>query len=133
MLRPVCIALLVGAALTAQVDAQEPEPIGKALNCGTLTESFTLVSGLMASDGQKWRFTLKLQAKKDVDTAELYCLAGFFDRNKQLLYASPLMFQAGFPLKSGECVNAYFVYEGVVPQDGVPWQTIQIRPAKKPN
>jgi hypothetical protein len=127
----IAVALMLSMPVTTF--PQEPEPIGKALNCGPLTESFTLVTGLMTADGPKWRFTLKLQAKKDVDTTEIYCLVGFFDRNKQLLFASPVAFQAGFPLKSGECVNAYFVYEGIAAPEGYPWQTIQIRPAKKPN
>jgi hypothetical protein len=120
-------------AAAVPLPAQEPEPIGKMLNLGPLSESFNLISGVMAFEGQKWKFALKLQAKKDVDTADLYCQVGFFDKEKQLLFASPLMFQAGFALKAGESINAYFVYEGFVPDDGYPWKTIVIRPAKKPN
>jgi hypothetical protein len=128
-------ALLIAVATAAPAFAQEGEPLGKAINLGPLGEAFTLVSGLVYDEQPTgFRFVLKLQAKKDVDTAELYCQAGFFDRGKLLVYASPLVFQANFPMQKGETVNATFVYTGLAPEEGTyPWHTIVVRPAKKPN
>jgi hypothetical protein len=113
--------------------AQEPEPIGKALDLGPLAEWFTLDTSAMRWEAAKCYFTLKLQAKKDVDTADVYCQAGFFDKSKHLVFASPVQFAAGIPLKKGESILAHFTYAGLLAEEGVPWETIAIRTAKKPN
>jgi hypothetical protein len=122
---------LLALCVVPALGAQEPEPIGKALELGPLAESFTLVTATRAFDGSNWRFTLKLQAKKDVDTAEVFCQAGFFDKSKYLIYASPLRFSADIPLKTGESIEAYFMFPPFNMEDGVPWRVIAIRPAKR--
>jgi hypothetical protein len=122
------LLLLVAPALAA---AQEPEPVGKALELGHLADSFTLVSATRSFDGTEWRFALKLQAKKDVDTGDVYCQAGFFDKTKHLIYASPVKFSAQIPLKMGESIDAFFTFPSFVGDEGVPWRMIAIRAAKK--
>jgi hypothetical protein len=133
MKKSAALLLIIGVAMVPSLRAQEPEPIGKALDLGVLAEGFKLDNGTMAFDGLKWRFMLKLQAKKDVDTADVYCQAGFFDKSRQLIFASPLQFAAGIPLKAGESIQAQFLYEGFIGEEGVPWEVIAIRTAKKPN
>src|SRR5579859_7612112 len=106
-----CIYLgLLALSAAPALFAQEPEPVGKALELGHLADSFTLVSATRSFDGNEWRFALKLQAKKDVDTGDVYCQAGFFDKTKYLLYASPVKFSAQIPLKTGESIDALFTF-----------------------
>src|SRR5947209_749889 len=127
------IRTLVPSLAVILLFPQEPEPVGKALDAGVLADVFGVQSALMLQDGAKWRFSLKLQAKKDIDTADVYCQVGFFDKTKHLIFATPLQFAAGIGLKAGESINASFVYEGPPVEEGVPWKTIAIRPGKKPN
>jgi hypothetical protein len=135
MVRALVAAFVIFGVFVRPAQAQEGEPIGKAINLGPLADYFTLVSGLVYDEQPGgYRITLKLQAKKDVDTTDLVCQAGYFDRTKHLLQASPLMFQANFMMLKGETVNAGFVYVGATPEEGAyPWHTIVIRPGKKPN
>jgi hypothetical protein len=134
MVRILAAALVVSILGVLPAATQEPEPLSKSsINLGPLAEAFTLVSAELSYEpGTGSKITLKLQAKKDVDTSEFNCQAGFFDRAKLLLQASPVFFQAGFPLLKGEYVNAYCIYPGPPFEDGFPWYQIIIRAAKKP-
>jgi hypothetical protein len=110
--------------------AQEGQSVSKAVNLGPLADSFTLVSALAYADDDGYRIVLKLQAKKDVDTTDLSCQAGFFDREKHVLHASPLQFQVLFPMQKGETVSAGFNYLGESDNGSFPWHTIVIRPKR---
>lgn len=123
---------LLALYLVAGLTAQEPEPVGKALELGYLADSFSLLSATRTFDGTSWKFALKLQAKKDVDTGDVYCQAAFFDKTKYLISASPVKFAAQVPLKAGESIDASFTYPSFNSDDGVPWHVIAIRSAKKP-
>jgi hypothetical protein len=133
MKRAFAITILLCITASA-ARAQEAVPIGKGIDLGPLTDLFVMVSGDVTYDASTgYRVTLKLRAKQDVDTANLYCQAGFFDKNKLLLLAPPLVFQAGFPLMKGESINAYIVYASPQQDEGFPWHMIYVRPGKKPN
>jgi hypothetical protein len=135
MVRVISVALLLCIVVAAPATPQEGEAIGKAINIGPLADSFTLVSGLVYDEQPGgYKIVLKLQAKKDVDTSELYCQVGFFDKSKTVIQASPLLFQANFPLLKGEMVNAGCAFVGTTPEEGTyPWHTIVVRLGKKPN
>jgi hypothetical protein len=142
MYRILAIALVLCVAAPAAT-TQEPVPIGKGIDIGPLADCFTRLSGdgekhfkqdpsvrqfQLMSDG--YLVTLSLRATKDVDTADLLCRVGFFDKSKHLMQASPLQFEAAFPLLKGESVNAtcWFKHEHI--ENGLPWHMIYIRPGK---
>ena len=124
-----CLALAMPAA------AQDLE-LTKAINVGPLADSFTLVSAEAAPqpDGSGIAIWLKLRAKKDVDTTDLYYQVGFFEKGKVIIQATPLKFQANFPLQTGETVHAYCTFlNGIFEEGNYPWHSIVIRLGKKPN
>ncbi len=132
MARAVAILLVLTAA--APLRAQEAEPLGKSINIGPLGDSFNLLSADAVFDPMVgYRITLKLKAIRDVDTGELVCLAGFFNKGKHLLGASPLQFEASFPMLKGETVNAYCIFRSPAAEEGFPWYMIQVRLGKKAN
>jgi hypothetical protein len=126
--------------------ARTQEPINaKTINIGPLLEHFTVVSAQVspeyAMDGGMFmgpqlvrlKISVKLRAKKDIDTTDLNFQAGFFDKEKHLLQASRLIFQARIPMLKGETINASCTFkhsEAIV--DVYPWDVIDIRTWKKP-
>jgi hypothetical protein len=129
--------VIVLFAICTSGSAQEPVPLGKGIDLGSLAEHFTLLSaeaswGVTGNGG--YTVVLKLQAKKDVDTAGLYFQVGAFDKGKLLLEAKPLKFDEDFPLLKGECMYATCTFTRMSYQeDGLPWSKIYIRAAKKPS
>lgn len=100
----------------------KPQEIEKIIDLGSLGEYFDLVSATrMARDDSRptmtsskygdASITLKLQAKKDVDTSRCFFKAGFFDNNNHLCHACDVVFEAKFPLIKGESVNV-LLYDG---------------------
>jgi hypothetical protein len=121
-----CIALAMPAV------AQEAD-VSKAVNLGPLADSFTLVAAEAGPHEGGIGIWLKLRAKKDVDTTDLYYQVGFFDKGKVVVHATPLKFQANFPLQTGETVHAFCNYVNAPFEEGTyPWHTIVIRLGKKP-
>ncbi len=109
------------------------DPIGKGIDLGPLAEHFTLLTGDVDWTGESYTVTLKLQAKKDLDTADLFFQVGFFDKSKLLLQGTPLKFDQGFPLLKGESVFASCSFtRGLYQEEGFPWHMIFIRAGKKP-
>jgi hypothetical protein len=127
-------ALLVPAFLTAlafgaPVPPEKPDPLKEAIDLGPLEEYFKLVSVERVVDPNRGSsITLKLQAKKDVDTSQCFCKVGFFDKGRHMHLASPLRFEAAFPLLKGESINAT-CGEGRTPQE---WHKIAVRKIDKP-
>lgn len=124
-----CLAIAVPAA------AQGLD-VSKAINLGPLADSFTLVSAEAgpAQEGDGIGIWLKLRAKKDVDTSDLYYQVGFFDKAKVVVQATPLKFQANFPLQTGETVYASCTFVNANFEAGnYPWHAIVIRQGRKPN
>lgn len=70
---------------------------------------------------------LTLEARKDIDTSMCFYKAGFFDQKGKLQLASPVRFDAGFPLKRGESMRVE-IWEGRAPQD---WHKIALRKVDK--
>ena len=133
MYRVPAIALVLCIAMAMPVVAQEAD-VSKAINLGPLADSFTLVSAEAGPHERGIGIWLKLRAKKDVDTTDLYYQVGFFDKGKVVVQAAPLKFQANFPLQSGETVHAACTYVNAAFEEGTyPWHTIVIRLGKKPN
>jgi hypothetical protein len=126
------LPVLLCLAMARPVVAQEAD-VSKSINLGLLADSFTLVSAEAGPHDDGIGIWLKLRAKKDVDTTDLYYQVGFFDKGKVVVQATPLRFQASFPLQTGETVHAYCVYVNARFEDGsYPWHTIVIRLGKKP-
>jgi len=143
MYRTLAAALVLSIVCAPTARPQESINV-KAINIGPLAEHFTAVSaqvspeyaegGFMGPQLVNLKVTVKLQAKKDIDTTDLNFQAGFFDKEKHLLQASRLIFQARFPMLKGETINASCIYKHSEPGlDVYPWDVIAIRTWKKPN
>jgi hypothetical protein len=138
MYRFLAIALVLCVAAPVAT-TQEPVPISKGIDIGPLGNYFTLLS---AEGGKNYAptgnglqpdgylVTLRLRATRDVDTADLLYRVGFFDKDKHLLQASPLQFEAGFPLLKGESIEATCLFKREHLEAGLPWHMIYIRPGK---
>jgi hypothetical protein len=126
-------ALFVGAlaafpSAAAPAPEEKNEALRKAVDLGPLGEFFKLVSVERSFDPSRGgAITLKLEAKKDVDTAPLFFKVGFFDKEKHLALASPLRFDAAFPLQKGESISAS-CWDGREPRD---WHKIAVRKVEK--
>ena len=132
MYRVLAIAFVL--CLVAPAARAQEADVSKAINLGTLADSFTLVSAEAGPHEGGIGIWLKLRAKKDVDTTDLYYQVGFFDKGKVVVHATPLKFQANFPLQTGETVHAYCTYVNAAFEEGnYPWHAIVIRSGKKPN
>src|SRR5258708_7426271 len=126
------LPVLLCIVMALPVVAREAD-VSKAINLGTLADSFTLVSAEAGPYEGGIGIWLKLRAKKDVDTTDLYYQVGFFDKGKVVVQATPLKFQANFPLQTGETVHAFCNYVNAPFEEGTyPWHTIAIRLGKKP-
>jgi len=84
MYRVPAIALVLCIAMAMPVVAQEAD-VSKAINLGPLADSFTLVSAEAGPHERGIGIWLKLRAKKDVDTTDLYYQVGFFDKGKVVI------------------------------------------------
>jgi hypothetical protein len=116
--------------LLGSVRGQDKEiELAKVIDLGPLEEYFKLVAVDQVADPNRGgTITLKLEARKDVDTSLFFCKVGFFDKEKHLHLASPLRFSAAFPLQKGETIQAD-AWEGRTPQN---WHRIAIRRVEKP-
>jgi len=103
--------------------AANDSTLAKSIDLGEFGDYFKLVS----ADRRVNNVTLMLEAKKDVDTSQLFLKAGFFDAHDVLQKASPVTFQAAFPLKKGESIPVRFTIDG-----DVVWSRIAIRKVDKP-
>jgi hypothetical protein len=132
MNRVFVLSLVLCMALALPAPTQEAD-VGKSINLGPLADSFTLVSATAGPGPGGIDIWLKLRAKKDVDTSDLYFQVGFFDKGKVVVQATPLKFQANFPLQTGETVYASCAFVRADFEEGnYPWQMIVIRTGKKP-
>jgi hypothetical protein len=133
MVRAIAVAALfcVGPSL---VRSQEAQPLGKGLDIGSLADHFTLLSSEVSFGSGGYVVSLKLQAKKDLDPADLFFQGGAFDKSKLLLEAKPLKFVECIPLLKGESIYATCHFTRVeFVEDGLPWHMVYIRAVKKPN
>src|SRR5580692_4314619 len=108
------LSLLLCVAI-ARPAAPQDVNVSKTINLGPLADSFALVSAEVRETPEGTGIFLKLRAKKEVDTSDLYYHVGFFDKGKVVIQATPLKFQAEFPLQSGETVYAVCTYVGDPP------------------
>jgi hypothetical protein len=140
MCRILGIAMLLCVAVPTATTA-DGVPIGKGIDIGPLAEYFTLLSAegdarfkhgdaSMPWQQDGYRVTLRLRATKDVDTTDIVFRAGFFDKGKHLMQASPMQFEADFPLVKGESINAFCLFKHEHIENGLPWHMIYIRPGK---
>lgn len=123
-------ALFVLLAFADSGQAQEKaDALTKSIELGVLEEYFKVVSTERTFDPSRGgTIVLKLEVKKDVDTSQLFCKVGFFDKDKHMHLAGPLRFDAAFPLQKGESINVT-CWEGRMPQE---WHRIAIRRVEKP-
>jgi hypothetical protein len=133
MKRAIACLILLGAIVAVPLHAQEPLPLGKGIDIGPLGEYFTVLTAETSTLGGGYTITLKLQAKKDVDTSDLFVQLAAFDKGKLLLESQTLKFDADLSLLKGESLYAGCRFLRFAPQaEGLPWHRLSVRNAKKP-
>jgi hypothetical protein len=123
------IAMAFLAATGAACADEKADELKKSVELGELDAHFELASAERSVDPERGdTLVLKLKAKRDMDTSQLFYKAGFFDKDGHMHLASPVRFDAGFPLKKGESMRVE-VWEGRDPQN---WQKISLRKVNRP-
>jgi hypothetical protein len=119
------LLVLVGAG---RIGADEgTDVLMKAIDLGNLGKYFKLVGVERTFDSMRGGYvTLKLEAKRDVDTTDLKYKIGFFDKDNQLHLSSDVKFNAQFPLEMGESIKVV-CWEGREPRE---WKKIVVRNAE---
>lgn len=127
------LVLAVGLATLAEGAAQvrpevKPVPFKAAIDLGPLEEYFRVLTSEQVRDPNRGTtVVLKLQAKKDVDTSQFFLKAGFFDSDNHLGQASPVRFDAAFPLKKDESMRVE-IWAGRTKQE---WHRVTFRRIEK--
>ena len=122
-------ALLITAfAPSVPADDRPDKALKQVVVPGPLADHFDIVSARKRIEETRGVYIiLKLRAKKEVDTGNLFFKAGYFDREKHLHEVDELRFEAGFVLQKGETVNAQ-LWAG---REDRKWDRIVIQKAKR--
>jgi hypothetical protein len=119
------VVLIALALCATRVTADDkPNPLKEAVELGTLSEYFKVVSVDHSFDPMRGgTIHIKLEALKSVDTSRLKYKVGLYDKNNQLHLASEVRFDAAFPLEKGESIKLD-CWDGREPQE---WKRIVFR------
>lgn len=123
------VVLTTLAEGTAQPPANPPTiPLKAEIDLGPLDDYFRVLTSEQVIDPARGiTVVLKLQAKKDVDTSQFFLKAGFFDKENHLHQASPVRFDAAFPLKKDESMRVE-IWAGRTQK---PWHRVTLRRIEK--